>query len=66
MLPQMDAMKSPAFFPRHLTAALLRALSETPVVCLLGPRQSGKTTLVRSLSRAYVSLDDENLLRTAN
>ena len=61
----MDAMKSPAFFPRHLTAQLVRALSETPVVCLLGPRQSGKTTLVRTLSRAYVSLDDENLLRTA-
>ena len=30
-------------FPRHLSASLHTALQDTPVVCLLGPRQCGKT-----------------------
>jgi predicted AAA+ superfamily ATPase len=29
------------------------ALRDTPVVCLLGPRQSGKTTLARMLGPRY-------------
>ena len=43
------------------------ALADTPVVCVLGPRQCGKTTLVQQLDRdrAYLSLDDENYYRTA-
>ena len=42
-------------------------MADTPVICLLGPRQSGKTTLVRQLEpeRAYVSLDDNNYYQTA-
>lgn len=54
-------------YPRHIAPALRAALADTPVVCLLGPRQAGKTTLARSLAseRAYVSLDDASLCATA-
>jgi len=47
-------------FPRHLSASLHTALQDTPVVCLLGPRQCGKTTLARTLEPryAYLSFDD--------
>ena len=39
---------------RRLATALLRTrLARFPAVALLGPRQSGKTTLARSLSRRY-------------
>jgi predicted AAA+ superfamily ATPase len=43
---------------------LNEALSDTSVVCLLGPRQWGKSTLAQQYdsSRAYFSLDDTNLL----
>ena len=61
----MDANRS--LFPRSLAPVLGEALADTPVVCLLGPRQSGKTTLVQQLApdRAYVSLDDHNYYQTA-
>ena len=54
-------------YPRNVRRALKLALTDTPVVALLGPRQSGKSTLVRTLApeRAYVTLDDEPVLRTA-
>lgn len=54
-------------FARPLSATLTAALRDTPVVCLLGPRQSGKTTLVRALEPryAYVTLDDEATLTFA-
>jgi predicted AAA+ superfamily ATPase len=39
---------------RRLASALARArLAQFPAVALLGPRQSGKTTLARALSRHY-------------
>ena len=39
---------------RRLATAVLRArLARFPAAALLGPRQSGKTTLARSLSRRY-------------
>ncbi len=46
--------------PRTLTAELLTQLGEYPVVTLLGPRQAGKTTLVRAAlpNYAYVTLED--------
>ena len=42
-------------------------MADTPVVCLLGPRQSGKTTLARQLAprRTFVSLDEPSYYRTA-
>ncbi len=42
-------------------------MADTPVVCVLGPRQVGKTTLVQRLEpkRDYISFDDQNLLNAA-
>ena len=61
----MDANRS--LFPRSLEPVIREALADTPVVCLLGPRQCGKTTLVQQLApdRAYVSLDEQNYRQTA-
>ncbi|MDD3276217.1 MAG: ATP-binding protein [Kiritimatiellales bacterium] len=54
-------------YARLLAPALQAALSDTPVVCLLGSRQSGKTTLCRMLSpdRPLISLDEEAYFQTA-
>jgi len=45
---------------RHLEAVLVKAASNYPVVSLTGPRQSGKTTLVRATfpEHEYISLED--------
>jgi len=45
---------------RHAEATLLQLASEYPVVAVTGPRQSGKTTLVRKAfpDKPYVSLED--------
>ncbi|NOT09200.1 MAG: ATP-binding protein [Gemmatimonadales bacterium] len=58
---------SHGWHPRHATAPLKTALADTPVVCLLGPRQSGKSSLVRRAfpGRAYLSFDDANVLAAA-
>lgn len=52
---------------RPVLSSLKAALRDTPVVCLLGPRQSGKTTLARTLEpgHAYVTFDDEAALSFA-
>lgn len=61
----MDAARR--VYPRSLEPAVREALTDTPVVCLVGPRQSGKTTLAEHLApeRAFVSLDEHNYRRTA-
>lgn len=53
--------------PRYITPRLTEALSDTPVICLLGPRQVGKTTLAKMLEsdRAYINFDDSNLRNAA-
>lgn len=54
-------MAHPEYQPRTLSATLRRAAGGFPAVVVTGPRQSGKTTLVRHLfgaSHAYCSLDD--------
>lgn len=55
------------FIRRHLQASLDTAMTDTPVVCLLGPRQCGKSTLARhqTPARAYFSLDDAPYLALA-
>jgi uncharacterized protein len=55
-------------FPRYAARQLTAALEDTPVVLLIGPRQCGKTTLVRDLlgdDRRYVTLDEETALEGA-
>ena len=56
-----------AYLPRHLGSALVTALSDTPVVCLLGPRQCGKSTLAQHCEpeRHFVSLDENIYLDLA-
>jgi uncharacterized protein len=46
--------------PRAMTAELLTQLNEYPVVTVIGPRQAGKTTLVRTALPDYVYLSLEN------
>lgn len=48
---------------RDLSGNLLKAVTQYPVVTLTGPRQSGKSTLVRHLFRnyPYASLEDPEL-----
>ncbi|MEO0085570.1 MAG: ATP-binding protein [candidate division WOR-3 bacterium] len=48
---------------RALFAGLLRSLAEVPAVCLIGPRQVGKTTLAlavgKKLDAVYLDLESE-------
>lgn len=55
------------YLPRHLSSELGEALADTPVVCLLGPRQCGKSTLARHCEpeRPYISLDEQVYLDLA-
>ena len=50
--------------PRHLSAELQKALSYSRVVNIIGPRQAGKTTLVRDILNVgkFITLDDQNTL----
>lgn len=58
---------SGSFLHRHLSPSLMEALGDTPVVCLLGPRQCGKSTLVQHCDpdRNYITLDNQNYLHLA-
>jgi uncharacterized protein len=53
---------------RAIESGLDQALKESRVVLLEGPRQAGKSTLVRRLSHdsfPYITLDDSNALAAA-
>ena len=55
-------------FPRFATELVTTALKDTPVVMVTGPRQCGKTTLVRDLvasNREFITLDDDTVLASA-
>ena len=45
---------------KQIVSLLRRRLSEYPAVALVGPRQSGKTTLARSLGGLYFDLEQES------
>lgn len=52
-------------YERLITSRILAALSEVPVVLIVGPRRAGKTTLVRHIARhqrPYFTLDDKAVL----
>lgn len=55
------------YLTRLIENQICEVLSDTPVVCLLGPRQVGKTTLVKSInpSRTYITFDNETYLNQA-
>jgi len=56
----------PVFIARSLDARIQEALLDTPAILVNGPRQCGKTTLVRQYAtalRPYFSLDERNLLQ---
>lgn len=56
-------------YQRNIGQALEQALADTRAVLVTGPRQSGKSTLVRAVAERrggrYVSLDDETALASA-
>jgi hypothetical protein len=61
-------MNTPSLYPRWIEPRIDEALQDTPVVLLAGPRQAGKTTLVRKTAERglhYLTLDDELTLLSA-
>ena len=55
-------------FERFVKRRAEEALSDTPVVLIVGPRRAGKTTLVRKMGevgRTYITLDDQTVLGAA-
>lgn len=56
-------------YSRHILPLLDEALADTPVVLLNGARQTGKSTLARSLvadgKRRYLTFDDQSVLAAA-
>lgn len=61
-------MKISSLYPRWIEPKIGEALLDTPVVFLAGPRQAGKTTLVRQYSERgmrYLTMDDELTLFSA-
>lgn len=55
---------------RHAESLLLAALADTRIVALVGPRQSGKTTLAKQVAAQrgmrFITLDDEQSRQFAN
>ncbi len=60
-------MKS--LYARTIEPRIAEAQQDTPVILLVGPRQAGKTTLVRQIAQqqglSYLTLDDELTLLSA-
>jgi len=64
-----ERMSTAFFYPRLIEPRLAEALQDTPVVLLAGPRQAGKTTLVKQIAERqqlrYLTMDDELTLLSA-
>lgn len=62
-------MKKAPFYPRIIEPRIAEAQQDTPVILLAGPRQAGKTTLVRQVAveqnMRYLTLDDKLTLLAA-
>lgn len=62
-------MNDTPIYIRNVESRILEAQQDTPVVLIAGPRQAGKTTLVRQLAQQqglqYLTLDDELTLLSA-
>ncbi|MEO8381605.1 MAG: ATP-binding protein [Acidobacteriota bacterium] len=62
-------MPKPLLVPRLAAERLVESLGDSPVVLVHGPRQSGKTTLARSVAEplgyGYFTFDDEGTLAAA-
>ena len=55
-------------YERYVSTQISTALSDTPAVVVVGPRQSGKTTLIKEFvgdDWSYITLDDVNQLQFA-
>jgi len=55
-------------YPRFIEPGIREALKDTRVVAVSGPRQSGKSTLVRAIAGAgatFLSLDEDVTRRAA-
>ena len=64
-----DRTTGEKYVPRHAEARVREALTDTRIVAIVGPRQSGKTTLARRIAdddgRPFITLDDEQYRRFA-
>ena len=62
-------MNHQSYIPRLIEGRLIEALSDTPVILVHGPRQSGKTTLAQKVGGkagyTYFSFDDPTVLEAA-
>jgi len=70
MAVEQDGVARGREVPRRIRPAIELALTDTRVVGVLGPRQAGKSTLVKHLAErtpgaAYVSLDDRDVRAAA-
>jgi len=56
------------FIERDLTAAIRSGASQVPVVAIIGPRQSGKSTLAKNIfkNHTYLDMQDAELFEFAN
>jgi len=61
-------MDTASLYPRRIEPRIAEAMADTPVVLLAGPRQAGKTTLVRKVAEGglrYLTMDDQLTLLSA-
>jgi len=56
------------FIERAITSSIKSGIKQVPIVAIIGPRQSGKSTLIKNIFKDYVYLDmqDADLFDFAN